>query len=283
MDYRRKKQIIIASILALALILLAVGAYFKWFYRAPTCFDAKQNQNEEGVDCGGPCSISCELLTVKNLRIEWAKAIFLKEGLYDAVAKVENINPNYGLDKFNYTFKLFDENKQLLVQKQGTSFILPGQKKYIIEANLSSAKKPSSTEFIIDESLKTDWQRLKNDFKSPDIFIHDKQFKYLENQPGKPSQGGVAQASGIIKNSSSFDFDKISVSVVLFDEKKEIIGVNKTEAYTIPAGEERYFSALWFSPLAGEVKSADMLADTNLFSDSNFMRRYGVPEKFQQY
>ncbi len=71
--------------------------------------------------------------------------------------------------------------------------------------------------------------------------------------------------------------------MALFDASKEIIGANKTEAYTIPAGEERYFSVLWFSPLAGEVKSVDILADTNLFSDDNFMRRYGAPEKFQEY
>lgn len=282
MDYRRKKQIIIASILALVLILLAVGAYFKWFYAAPTCSDKKQNQGEQGTDCGGPCAISCELLTVKNLQVEWAEAIFLKDGFYDLAAKVENINPNYGLGRFNYTFKLFDDGNQLLAQKQGSSFILPNQKKYVIETNVALSKKPASAQLVIDESPKTDWQRLKDSFETPNIYVRDKQFKYLENQPDKP-QIGVAQASGIIENASNFDFDKIIVSVVLFDEKKEIIGVNKTEAYTIPAGQERYFSTLWFSPLAGEVKSADMLADTNLFSDDNFMRRYGEQEKFQQY
>lgn len=282
MDYRRKKQIIIASILALILILLAISAYFKWFYAAPTCADNKQNQGEEGVDCGGPCSISCELLTVKNLQVEWAKAVFLKDGQYDLVAKVDNVNPNYGLGKFNYSFKLFNDKKQLLVEKQGSSFILPNQKKYIIETNVASGSKPASVELAIEDTPKTDWRRLTNGFETPDIYVHDKQFKYLEKQPNK-TQNGAAQASGIIKNNSNFDFDKISVSVVLFNEKKEIIGVNKTEAYTIPAGEERYFSTLWFSPLSDDVKSADMLADTNLFSDSNFMRRYGAPEKFQQY
>lgn len=280
MDYRRKKQIIIASLLALVLILLAVGAYFKWFYQAPTCFDNKQNQNEEGVDCGGPCAMSCELLTVKNLQVEWAKAVFLKDGRYDLVAKVDNINPNYGLGRFNYSFKLFNDKKQLLVEKQGSNFILPNQKKYIIETNVASGSKPDSVELVIEDALKTDWRRLANGFEEPNIYVHDKQFKYLESQP---AQNGAAQASGIIKNGSNFDFDKITVSIVLFNEKKDIIGVNKTEAYTIPAGEERYFSALWFSPLSGDVKSADMLADTNLFSDSNFMKRYGAPEKFQQY
>lgn len=284
MDYRRRKQIIIVFIILVVLGLLSVGAYYKWFYQAPTCFDNKQNQKEEGVDCGGPCQMSCEPLTVKNLQVEWTKAVLLKDGLYDLVAKIDNVNPNYGLGRLNYFFKLFDGDGQLISEKKGSSFVLPNQKKYIIETNVSSGVKPEKVELVIGEALKTDWQRLKNDFEAPDIFVQDKQFKYLENQAGQPVlRTGTAQASGIIKNGSNFDFDKIVISVALFNESKEIVGVNKTEVYTVPAGEERYFSALWFSPLAGEVKSVDMLADTNLFADDNFMRRYGAPEKFQEY
>lgn len=284
MDYRRKKQIIIVLIILAILGLLGTGAYYKWFYRAPTCFDNKQNQGETGVDCGSPCAMSCELLTVKDLQVEWAEAVFLKDGLYDLAAKVDNVNPNYGLGHFDYTFKLLGAQGELIAQKQGSSFILPGQKKYIIETNVAAGAKPVKAELAITSAQKTDWQRLTNDFATPDIFVQDKQFKYLENQAGQAaSLAGVAQASGVVKNNSNFDFDKIVISVVLFDVNKEIIGVNKTEVYTVPAGEERYFSALWFSPLSDEVKSVDMLADTNLFSDSNFMKRFGTQEKFQEY
>ncbi|HRY52650.1 MAG TPA: hypothetical protein P5089_02240 [Candidatus Portnoybacteria bacterium] len=277
MDYRRKKQTIIASILGLVFISLLSGAYFKWFYVGATCFDGKQNQNEEGLDCGGPCAMSCELLTVKPLQVEWSKAIFLKDGLYDLAAKINNINPNYGLGRFDYTFKLYDKAGQLLMEKKGSSFSLPNQKKYIVETNIASVVAPAKVELIVQPSEKTDWQKLTNDFATPDIFVQDKQFKYLENKAGE------SQASGIIKNNSVFDLDKIIVSVVLFNESKEVIGVNKTEVYTVPAGQERYFSVSWYSALSGEVKSADMLADTNLFADDNYMRRYGTVEKFQEY
>lgn len=277
MDYRLKKQAIIASILGLVLVLILGGAYYKWLYKAATCFDGQQNQNEEGLDCGGPCAMSCELLTVKDLQVEWAKAIFLKDGLYDLAAKINNINPNYGLGRFDYTFKLYDKSGQLLMEKKGSSFSLPNQKKYIVETNVASVAAPTKVELIIQPSEKTDWQKLTNDFATPDIFVQDKQFKYLENKAGE------SQASGIIKNNSVFDLDKIIVSVALFNESKKVIGVNKTEVYTIPAGQERYFSVSWYSALSGEVKSADMLADTNLFADDNYMRRYGTVEKFQEY
>lgn len=282
MGYRLRKQLIIVIIVLVVLGLLGAGVYYNWFYQGATCFDNKQNQGEAGVDCGGPCAMSCEILTVKNLEVQWAKAIFLKEGVYDLVAQVDNINPNYGLGSFNYSFKLYDVSDQLVGEKPGTNFILPNQKKYIVEANVAVSAKPARAELIITPPAKTAWQRLKDNFELPDIFVQNKQFEYLENQASV--QAGTAQASGVIKNNSNFDLDKISVAVVLFDANKEIVGVNKTDAYTIPAGEERYFSVLWFSPLSGEVKSVDILADTNLFSDSNFMKRYGTAtEKFQEY
>lgn len=280
MDYRRRKQLIIIFILALVLILLGAGAYYKWFYQAPTCFDGKQNQGEAGVDCGAPCAMSCELLTVKKLEVQWAKAVFLKDGFYDLAAKVSNPNPNFGLAQFNYAFKLFDASNQLIAQKQGVSFILPNQSKYLIEAIVAAERKPAKVEITIAESAKTDWQRLADNFAVPDLYVHDKQFKYLEKQAGQPAS---AQVSGIIKNNSNFDFDRIQVAVALFDASREPVGINKTEARTVLAGEDRYFSALWFSPLGGEIKSVDILADTNLFSDSNFMKRFGETEKFQEY
>lgn len=285
MDYRRRKQSVIVSILAVFLIAVLTGAYFNWFYEGATCFDGKQNQKEEGVDCGGPCAMSCELSTVKSLEVQWAEAVLLKDGLYDLAAKVSNINPNYGLGRFEYVFRLLDASGQLLAEKKGTSFILPNQTKYLVETNVTSAA-PAKVELVIKESSKTDWQRLKNDFEAPDIFVQDRQFKYSDNaNSSQASSTEAAQASGIVKNNSNFDFDKIIISVMLFDERKNVIGINKTEVYTVPAGQERYFSVLWFSPLKGEVKSADMQADTNLFADDNFMRRYssGATEKFQEY
>ena len=284
MDYRQRKQIIIISILAVGLILILAGAYFKWFYNAPTCFDGKQNQKEEDVDCGGPCQVSCEQMTIKKIEVEWAKAILLKEKSYDLVAKISNPNPNYGLSQFKYTFKIYDGAEQLILEQKGNDFILPAQSKYIIAGNVNIDNKAEKAELVIDEPQKTDWQKLKPDYENPDIYVRDKQFKFLESGGGSSvSQTGTAQASGIIKNNSAFDFDRIGVFVVLFDEDKNIIGVNKTEARTIMAGEERYFSTLWFSPLSGEVKSAEMQAETNLFLDENFMRRYGASEKFQEY
>jgi len=277
MDYRKRKQIIIASILTVFLILILVGIYFSWIRQAPTCFDNKQNQGETGLDCGGPCAMSCERLTIKDIEVQWVQAVELKDNDYDLAAKIINPNPNYGLSLFRYTFKIYDGAGALILEQKGKDFILPGESKYLIEGKLALSAVPAKVEIMIDKVNKEEWLKLSQDYQAPEIYIHNKLIQPLaDNKEG-------AQASGIIKNNSNYDFDRILVAVILFDENNKIIGVNKTEARTVLAGEDRYFSALWFSPIRGQIKTAEMQIDTNLFSNDNFMLRFGVSEKFQEY
>ena len=276
MNYRVRKQINIVLILALFLCLVGTAVYFRYFKLEPTCFDNKRNQNEEGVDCGGPC-FSCERLTIRQPKIDWFEIAPLNESQYDLIAQISNPNPNFGLVKLNYAFKYYSASDFLLGEKKGETYILPNQTKYLVEAGINVSQPIERTEIVLAEAPKAEWQRLTSDFELPDLYVYNKQFKILENQPAK------AEASGIIKNKSVYDFDKVQIAVVLFDESKKVIGVNKTEARTILAGEERYFSTLWFNQFKKEMKSAEFQVDTNLFSQNNFMRRYGAQEKFQEY
>lgn len=276
MGYRPRKQLIIISIPIIILGLIGFGIYWRYWRPVPTCFDNIQNQQEESVDCGGPC-ISCERLTIKDIQVSWIKYLSLGNNYYDVVAKITNPNPNFGLSQINYIFKIYDSSGELLKEQKGTSFILPDQEKYLVEAGLTLSGTVSRVDLTIEKTAPEFWQKINADYRPPNIYVSNKEFKALENQLG------VSQASGLIKNDSAFDFDKIIVSIILFDDANQIIGVNRTEAWTVLAGEERYFSALWFTPLNSQVASMDMRAETNLLSNENFISKYGVPEKFQEY
>lgn len=271
MDYRLRKQIVIAVIFFSFLALLGVGFYFAFLKPAPTCFDGIRNQDEEEVDCGGPC-ISCEIKTLKDIEVNWAKAVLLEGNIYDLVAQVRNPNPNFGTANFKYRFDLKNENNQAIGSCQGSTFILPGETKYIIETNFQAAEPIASLTLEIANPERSAWQKLK-DYQVPALFIKDKQFAILNEI------SHLAEASGVVKNDTFFDLDRVYVDVILFSRANEVIGVSKTEVRTLLAGEGRYFSVKWFSPLKGEVSSLEMQAETNLFLDENYMRKHGVPEE----
>ena len=275
MAYKTRKQISIGLIYLLIFALLGAGVYFFFFKTKPTCFDGLQNQGEGGIDCGSPCAASCEHLTIKDLKTEWVKIVKYKEGFFDLAARIENPNPNFGLAQFKYTFKIFDGAGNILKEKSGSSFVLPGQSKYLIENNLALEKNPAKAELLIEKIDFSSWQ--KTEIQAPNLFVKSKEFKSLENR------SGVSQASGVLKNSSVFDLDAVWISILLFDPQKNIIGLSQTQARTVLAGEERYFSVSWLAPLSGAVNSLEMIPETNILSPDNFLSKTGEKEKFQEY
>lgn len=274
MNYRARKQLIIISISILILGLIIGGFYFLYFRAAPTCFDKIKNQGERDVDCGGPCA-SCERLTIRPPQVFPAQALALKNNAYDLVARIKNNNPNFGLAELDYNFKFYDAAGKLLGEKKNKTFLLPGKEKYIIEGNVAASAPIAKTELVLGNIAAGAWRQLDNNFALPNLFIQNMQFSLLENQTA------AAQASGEIKNDSNFDFDNVEAAVVLMDADGNIIGVNRTEARTILAGEARYFSVSWFNDLPRVVAKFEMTAETNLLEQSNFMKRYGTVERFQ--
>lgn len=274
MDYRIRKQITIVAIVVLFFVIAGAWLYFV-LKPEPTCLDGIKNQDEEEIDCGGKVCPSCEIKTINQPEVFWVKAISSGGDFYDLVAKIRNPNPNFGAAEMKYYFEIKDKDGQIIGRKEGTTFILPGSAKYIIETNFESKEKIEMADLKI-ETIETDeWIKLK-DYQSPEFFVKDKKFT-VASQPSY-----VAEASGTIQNNTFFDFDKIYISVVVFNKYEEAIGVSESEARTMISGEGRYFSTKWFNPFEGEVNSIDIQAETNLFLDGNFMRKFGEPGAFTE-
>lgn len=271
MQKRTVKQITI-GLIYLA-ILAAIGfLVFVIVYEKPTCFDDIQNQGETAVDCGGPCP-ACEFETIKELDVQWVKFFETESNVYDLAALADNPNPNYGSENLVYEFTLYNTTNRVIARKQGKTFVLPNQKKYFIEPRVKTLEKVSRVEITFKE---IEWQKLEN-FEGAGLFIRNKKFESNGSALGK------AQAKGVVKNTSPYDWGQILVKVILFSEKREIMGVGSTEIYSLLSGEEREFTVTWFNELPGAVFDTEMVAETNIFADENFMRNYQGGEQFQEF
>ncbi len=90
MDWSSSHKIkIIASISAIAFVIVAIFVYVKFIKHEPTCFDQKQNQDERGIDCGGICSIMC-LADTKPLIPLWTRPIKITGDVFSVVSYIEN-------------------------------------------------------------------------------------------------------------------------------------------------------------------------------------------------
>lgn len=260
----KRIKIILIYLFLLALISFAIYSAVK---PKETCSDKIKNQNEEDVDCGGIC-VACKKIVAQDLVIQNKGFIDNgRQGQYDFWALVSNPNGSFGAKSFQYEIKLKDASGVVLVQKSGTEFILPGEKKYIVENNLNSTNLPASADFNIS---KTEWVEFNNYYEKPNLTVVNKNYSQIS------SGVGYAEAFGLLKNESPYDFNIIKIQVILKDSSGKITALNSTEMRTVKSGEERDFKTLWLNRFSGEVISVETQPEVNIFESEAFIRNFTV-------
>jgi len=167
MNRRIIKQLIYGGFYLAVIFLIGFGIYYV-FSSGASCFDNKQNQGEEGIDCGGSC-VSCDVKYPKDLNVAWARYFPISDGKILAVASVENLNTEVGSPSFSYEFDVFSKDGKNIKQANNSSFIYAGEKKYILEAIDIDAKNIDKIEAKISN---LNWKE-KSQFSKPKVEIRD--------------------------------------------------------------------------------------------------------------
>lgn len=250
-----KKRTVIVLVYLLILILVGFSIYL--IGRTPaSCADKKQNQGEQGVDCGGPCAVCKAEIDLENLVVAEKVVVSGGNDTYDVVAKISNKNESKGAKFFKYTFTLRSSDGTVIGKREGNTFILPADSRYVAELGIQTQDKIPAVivEVSIDDAQ---WSELPSVDK-PQISVYGKKF-------GPASSGIGNEAFGIFRNESRYDLAKIFTTVVLRDSYGRIIGVSKNENSAVRAGEEREFHLVWPYELGGDVQSIDVDTQFNAF------------------
>ncbi len=226
-----------------------------------SCFDGKKNQSETEVDCGGVCS-PCKVTYVgKDLVVGEKTFVSGGNNTYDALVRISNPNDSIGVSSFHYKITLEDSAGAALSAKEGDDYILPADSKYIAQLGLSIANNaiPVQIDFAISD---VKWSQLTN-IEKPQLNVYNKKF-------GPDTNGVGNRAEGLIRNESANDFKKISVVVVLRDEKNNVLGVNTTQKDNIRARQESDFILTWPYNFPAPVRGMEVDTQTNVFDSQNF-------------
>lgn len=265
--YSQKRILIITIIFA---VIFSFGAILYLFLKPnPSCFDKKQNQGEAGIDCGGPCLKKCEVISREKIIIK--KTGFVDAGIeksYDIYAQIVNPNNLLGAKSFDYKF-IITNSQGFKEEKSGTSFVLPGDTKYVILLGLNSEAPISSVDFEIkNENWIETYNEFENYFQNPLLKVVN--VKYNE------VTGGVEfyETKGLVKNESPYDFSQIRVRVFLKNESGNIIAINSTEMGMVRSGENRDFRVFWPNRFSGTVQNVEIQPEVNVFNSEAFVKNY---------
>lgn len=274
MERSQKKRLVIVGVY-LAIFLLVVFGIYYWLKPGPSCFDNIQNQNEEGLDCGGVCAKKCDLAAQQDIAVLGAG--FVNSGVannIDIFGEVSNPNQTLGSGNFEYQFIVKNSADTAIANYSGTGFILPGEKKYILMPNISVQDIPAKVDLKIG---KTQWTEANEFYEKPQLNVVYK--NYTEISSGV----GFFEATGLVKNESPFDFSNIKIAVILRDANEKIVTLNSTEMNTVIAGENRDFRVYWPNRFSGDVANMEVQAEVNIFNSEAFVKKNFKPQQFQQY
>lgn len=237
---RKLKQILYGG--ALILIVAGVVLAVRWrsLITVPTCFDNIQNQNEEGIDCGAVCGISCEQKYLKNLSYSNAKILQLRDFVF-VYFDLINSNPNFGLKNFKYQVDIYGFANKLLKSVSGTSFVYPNETKKIVEVGQSILGQAESVKVSFSD---VNWQP-SSDFRNIK----------MENVGAKVTKEGDSFViSGKVRNLYNFSIPQVIINGFLMDKNGNVLGVSKTEIDQLdPFGEQAYKVYMEISPALEET------------------------------
>lgn len=272
MNPRSIKRLIISVLFLFGVVVLGIALYFV-IIPEPTCLDGKRNQGEKGIDCGGPCFPCPEQPNLENLSVVSIEWVYDRDDKYDAAVKIKNPNNLYGANKFDLKITFFSESGQQLKEQKLNSFILPGEEKYVLSQGVALNEAPADVKVEIASET---WEKF-DDYQKPDLIINSKRFDILSG-----GSSDYAKAWGTLINNSRYDFETITIKVVLRDDRGKLLAENSHIMNTVRAKEQRDFFANFPHQFAGSVANVEVEPEVDVFNSQNYILIHGKPEKWDE-
>ncbi len=216
MSWSSKRKTIYFLFFATAFLLVASFAYYFFFYKAPTCFDGIQNQNEQDVDCGGVCTKVCDFQAINPI-ILWSKSFKVKEGIYNLFALVEN--PNLKEEAFNvpYSFRLYDKDNVLISETMGKIDIPPRGLVPVFERTVLTNERIPVRSPLFRFTNKPVWKKVLKE--QPNLSVSNKVLF---------EKDGNTRLKATVKNNTVQTVKNIEVTGIVSDAKGNAIAVSQT-------------------------------------------------------
>lgn len=236
-SWRARRKLFYFAVFAVVVGLIG-WRVFVYFTPAPTCFDGRQNQAEQGADCGGPCAKKC-LGEVKDLTVVWTRISSSADGKYDVAALIDNGNTYAGLKSLTYRFKLYDERGVTVAIREGNTYLNPAERFVVLESGIDTkAKIPKRAVLELPEASATEWGRFE--VAKPNVLVARKIFL---NEP-------FPTLEAVLRSGEVRALADLQVAAVLYDEAQNVLAVSRTTLDNLPASGERSAYFTWGAPFA---------------------------------
>jgi hypothetical protein len=241
----KRKFIYATSTLIVIIGVIGIPA-FLFFYKAPTCFDGKQNGNEKGVDCGGKCTRLCQNNFLAP-NVAWTRLERVVPGIYNAAAYIINPNTEGEAKNVPYHMALYDKDGMLIIDQKG-AVTLPPHRNTLAFLPLIKVVNSIPAKVLFEFTGVPDWNKKADRLSA--IEITEK--NYTE-------EGNNSSLRVTLKNASVSNIERFAVYVVLYDSVGNAIGFSRTIVDELLANTSVTAPFTWNTNRNGKVVSVEVL------------------------
>ncbi len=243
-----RKRFILFLIILILIVLIGVPLFF-FFYKAPTCFDKKQNADESGVDCGGSCTLVCTTETLPLIMKGDPRVLRVATSTYEVVAYIENPNVSAEVLNASYTFNIYSANSPVPLKTiTGQTFVPKNSSFGIFEGPfIFSGDVPVRTTFSFADGALV-WQ--KNLTSVPDLKIEDAVLTKTDTEPRLEANLITLSLKPVLN---------IELVVFIYDETGNTIGASKTFVDTLNSNEPESIIFTWPAPFVGNPATFEII------------------------
>ncbi|MBI3255706.1 MAG: hypothetical protein HYZ63_01930 [Candidatus Andersenbacteria bacterium] len=230
-------------------------------------------RNQHPEDAPAPIS---SFLPIKLEALDSIQHIELPgvEHTIDIVARLRNPNAGAGVSKYIVTFSVKDRAGQEIRRVPVETYILPGAIQYAMALNVPiGGTQVASIE--ADLPVSPTFIPLGGSQTPPSFSAFAR-----ERKSSTVGQVTSDEQTGIVKNTSTFAWEKVEVYVVGINSESRVIAAGKTFLGALTVGEEREFTVAWPQP-DELIERIIILPSTNMFQEQNAIRAIGNPGLLQ--
>lgn len=251
-----RRRIITVLLIVAFFALFFVLPYWLLHQEVPSCVDKKQNQGEEGVDCGGPCANLCKG-AAKDITVLWTKIFAIRPGSYDIVSYNENPNFDVGAPSIAYTARLYDESGAVIAEREGTSYAASNERFAIFEGGLLTGDKVPARGSI---EITPGYQWIVANRPKKLFSVTDKVLIGSDRQP---------KLTATLHNEQPEIFRNIDVVAIIYDSKGEAVGASNTKVERLDGNSDGNIFFTWPAPFnyVAETEKCEMPVDVVLELD----------------
>lgn len=231
---QRKLSIIMTIVVIVAFVLS--GILFSVLHKPPSCDDGKQNGLELGVDCGGICPMLC-VVEPKKLLDVWTRSFLVAEGVYAAVAYIENQNEDLYVPEVQFEIELYNKDNKMITRASSKTPIMPnGVTPIFVPHMLTGQQKAVTASFRFTEEPMFQPVPSPYGFDITDI--------YIETPEDKPPY-----ARALVTNVGELPIREVDFIVILYDEENIAIAASRTFKEDMRPQETQTIQYSWVRPL----------------------------------